>query len=70
MSKVKFDFDSFFLKNKLSVPELGDKLSIEYRTLYPMIKRGSVKYSFLRQLESIFGDCSDYIVKEEESQVA
>jgi hypothetical protein len=64
MSKVKFDFDSFFLSTKVSIPELGEKLRMEYRTLYPMIKRGTVKLSFLKNLESIFGDCTEFIINE------
>ncbi|MAT59873.1 MAG: hypothetical protein CMF23_18005 [Ignavibacteriae bacterium] len=67
---VNFNFTNFLFDKRISAPELAKKLKVSYVGVWEMQKRGTIKLSFLRQLESIFGDCSDYIIKEEENQVA
>lgn len=64
MNTFNFNFDSFFIDNRISASELSEKMDINYSSVWAMVKRKSIKMAFLRQLESLFGDCSKYIIQD------
>jgi len=65
-----FDLTRFLFEKRYSEADLARMVKQPINSIKIMCERGTIKFSFLRKLESIFGDCSEYIVKEEESQVA
>ncbi|HEX2868764.1 MAG TPA: hypothetical protein VHO03_17115 [Ignavibacteriales bacterium] len=63
MKTIKFNLNRFCFDHRLTLPELSAKTNIPYQTVWGMMRRESVKLSFIKILESHFGDCSRYIIK-------
>jgi hypothetical protein len=57
---VNFDFDAFLDDNNLTITALADKINYKYPSVLAMAKRGTVKRTFIGDLEKVFGDCSKY----------
>jgi predicted transcriptional regulator len=59
--KTPFDLQAFLLEKRLTPIEVATKLEVHIDTIYKIQKRGTVKMSFLKLLETHFGDCSQFI---------
>lgn len=64
--KTPFDLHSFLIDNRLTANELALKMNVHIDTIYKIQRRRTVKVSFLKSLESLFGDCNKYIKSLEE----
>ncbi len=62
--KIQFNLRNLLTDKRIEVDEIAFILSCHPDTIYKIIKRKTVKPSFLRLLEKHFGDCSQYIIKE------
>ena len=56
-----FNFKQFLLDQRLTTKELAQKMGELYVTISVMVKRGTIKLSFLRELEKRFGNLQKYI---------
>lgn len=65
MNKISFNMNEFCISNRITLPELAEKTKHSYVGVWEMAKRGTIKLSYLRTLETHFGDCSRYIIKSE-----
>lgn len=65
-----FNIDIFLIDKRLGILELSKKISVPFQSLYYAKKNQKISPKLLRKLEEKFGDCSNYIIKEEENQVA
>jgi hypothetical protein len=61
---IKFDLSRFLLEKRFSHSDLGKILKHPQRSISYMVERQTVKPSFLKKLESLFGDLSEYIIDE------
>lgn len=53
---------NFRLDLRLSCADIAKKLKLPVRSITVMENRGTVKPSFLRSLEKIYGDCTNYLI--------
>lgn len=58
----KFDFKMFLLENRKSLNDLAAELKIPYKTLSNVMKRGTIKPRLLKEIELHFGDCTKYLI--------
>lgn len=56
-----FNFKQFLLDQRITTKELAQKMGELYVTVSVMVKRGTIKLSFLRELEKRFGNLQKYI---------
>ena len=61
MNSIPFNLTEFLFDKRLTIKELSVITGITRTGIWQMSKRGTVKMSFLRKLESFFGDCSKYM---------
>jgi hypothetical protein len=60
---LNFNLELFLHERRLSIGDLSREVSLPYKSIDIMARRGTVKPKFIRLLESHFGDCSKYIIK-------
>ncbi len=71
ISTIQFDFEKFIVNERTSISEIAKKTYTSYVGIWQMIKRGSLKPTFLRKLEESYKkDLSAYIIKEQSKKVA
>jgi hypothetical protein len=63
MRTIAFNLKQMCFDRRVTLPEVSMKTGVPYPSIWGMYKRGTIKLSFLRELESHFGDCSEYILK-------
>lgn len=63
--KAKFNFNLFLIEKRLTVKQLAEKTGVHADTIYKSIRNGSIKMRTLQLIELSFGDCSNYIIKEQ-----
>lgn len=61
MNKLEFRLKDFLKDKRVTTGELATILGVSRPGIEKMVYRGSIKLSFLRKLESSFGDCSKYL---------
>lgn len=61
MNSIPFNLTEFLFDKRLTINELSVITGNTRTGIWQMSKRGTVKMSFLRKLESSFGDCSKYM---------
>lgn len=61
---IQFNLASFRIDKRLSISDLAKKIKKPVRSISIMENRGSIKPSFLKQIEKCFGNCEQYIIKE------
>ena len=59
---LQFDFNSFLFAKRLSLMDVAKAMKLHLRSVQIMRDRGTVKPSFLRKLETKYGDLSRYII--------
>lgn len=58
---IQFNFTQFQTDQRITTKELAKKMGQLYVTISIMVRRGTVKLSFLRELEKRFGNLQKYI---------
>jgi len=66
---IGFDLDRFLKEQKLSAKEFADRVDCSIATVYFIKERGTIKPTFLRKLEEVYGDCSQYLQVEKAEAV-
>lgn len=64
MRMIGFRISDFLFDKRISQTELAKIMKQPTRSIGFMIVRGTVKPSFIKKLESKYGDLSEYIIKE------
>jgi hypothetical protein len=63
MSSTTFNMCEFLFDKRMLTHDLANITDKTNAAIWYMRKRGTIKVSYLRTLESHFGDCSKYINK-------
>jgi hypothetical protein len=61
---LNFNLELFLHERRLSIGDLSKEVKRPYKSIEVMTKRGTVKPNFIRLLESRYGDCSKYIIRD------
>lgn len=67
MNPITFNLAKFLFDKRMTIKELAILTSVTRTAIWQMKERGTIKMSFLRKLESHFGDCSKYLQLEEQT---
>ncbi len=67
MNPITFNLAKFLFDKRMTIKELATLTGMTRTAIWQMKERGTIKMSFLRKLESHFGDCSKYLQPEEQT---
>lgn len=67
MNPITFNLAKFLFDKRMTIKELAILTGMTRTAVWQMKERGTIKMSFLRKLESNFGDCSNYLKHEDQT---
>lgn len=59
--KSPFNLRQFLIDHRLTPQELAAAMEMSIAAIYVIMKRGTAKTTFIRDLEKKYGDCSQYL---------